>query len=77
MGKKDNTQGFAFYFGKKYYSFQQDIVFEPKHESDETIEYEIQRIMSEAFELLESGYKDPKTILDLLLADLQDLKDNL
>lgn len=79
MADRDKMQGFAFKIGDKLYNFVQpdEITLAKKVElSEDGIRYEIEKIMADAFELLEAAAHDPEDILDMLIEDLEYLKNN-
>lgn len=76
MAKRDKEQGFYFLVDRLAYRFLTNGDVEKQHLSHDSFRHEIEKILAEAFELLDSEYKDPEEVLDMLISDLTDLRDS-
>ena len=76
MAKQDKTQGFAFKIGKTIYNFlhEDDLKLSRPESNEFSLKFELEKILVDAGELLESYYKDPLDVLDFLLEDLKALR---
>ena len=75
MAKRDKSQGFAFKNNGILYNFQTESKsLETEYISEDGLKYEIEKILVEAAELLESEYKTSEEILEMLIEDLEYLR---